>query len=192
MCSATSRTSCTVDVFSHRWQDGGHKILLGSLEEAGLHTVNTGSVCSDQCHEELELLGCAGNHEYGAGNLIKKLTYVFISTFMYMYLLVVLVLVSRRYLMLHSTSAVLCDCRLVGCSEESRSTCPPNHLELLLHSLVLAKVWICMTFYVVLLCSYCYISISIAVGTARSHCTTKKPYGSWKNLEVLLPCVQAF
>ena len=170
MYSATSRTFCTVDVFSHRWQDGGHKILLESLEEAESHTVNTGSVCSDQCHGELELLGCAGNHEHGAGILITNLTYVFISTFMYMYLLVVL---SRRYECL--VSAVLSDCRLVGCSEESRSTCPPNHLELLPHSLVLAKVWICMTFYIVLLCSYCYISISIAVGAARS---PKKTYGS--------------
>ena len=102
---------------------------------------------------------------------------------MYMYLLVVL---SRRYeclvLVLHSTSAVLFDCRLVGCSGESRSTCPPNHLELLPHSLVLAKVWICMTFYIVLLCSYCYISISIAVGAARSHCTTKKTIWVLKKL----------
>ena len=72
MYSATSRTFCTVDVFSHRWQAGGHKILLESLEEAESHTVNTGSVCSDQCHGELELLGCAGNHEHGAGILIKK------------------------------------------------------------------------------------------------------------------------
>ncbi len=118
--------------------------------------MNTGSVCSDQCHGELELLGCAGNHEHGAGILI---TCVFISTFMYMYLLVVLVLVSRRYecLVLHSTSAVLCDCRLVGCSEESRSTCPPIYLELLPHSLVLAKVWIRMTFYIVLLCLLLYL-----------------------------------
>ena len=153
MYSATSRTFCTVDVFSHRWQDGGHKILLESLEEAESHTVNTGSVCSDQCHGELELLGCAGNHEHGAGILIKKFD---LCVYFYMYLLVVL---SRRYeclvLVLHSTSAVLFDCRLVGCSGESRSTCPPNHLELLPHSLVLAKVWICMTFYIVLLCSYC-------------------------------------
>ncbi len=75
-----------------------------------------------------------------------------------MYLLVVL---SRRYeclvLVLHSTSAVLFDCRLVGCSGESRSTCPPNHLELLPHSLVLAKVWIRMTFYIVLLCLLLYL-----------------------------------
>lgn len=71
MYSVTSRTSCTVDVFSHRWQDGGHKSLVGSLEEAESHTVHTDSVCSDQHRGELELLGCAGNHEDGVGNLCR-------------------------------------------------------------------------------------------------------------------------